>query len=161
MVPTVSGSGTLGVVVEALRELEVDVVLAAGTADLSALGALPANVTSVGYLPLSTFLPSCRLLIHHGGSGTTAAPLFYGVPQLVLPSFADGPLSAQRVVDRGVGLSTDPATLTPEEVRSLTQRLLEEPRFDQAAQEVRAEMASQPSPAAVMERVGDAMGGSS
>lgn len=159
VVPTLSGTGTLGVVVEALSELDVDVVLAAGTADLSALGRLPGNVMSVGYLPLSTFLPTCRLLIHHGGSGTTAAPLFYGVPQLVLPSFADNPLSAQRVVDRGVGLSADPATLVVDQVRSLTRRLLAEPQFSRAAQEVRAEMAGQPSPAAVMERVGDAIAG--
>ena len=86
-------------------------VLAAGSADLTGLGVLPDNVRSVGYLPLSAFLPSCALVIHHGGSGTTAAPLFYGEPQLVLPSFADNPLSAQRVVERGVGLSHDPTTI--------------------------------------------------
>ena len=76
------------------------------------LGALPGNVRSVGYLPLSVFLPTCALLVHHGGSGTTAAPLFYGVPQLVLPAFADNPMSAQRVADRGVGLAHDPDTIT-------------------------------------------------
>jgi UDP:flavonoid glycosyltransferase YjiC (YdhE family) len=73
---------------------------------------LPGNVRPAGYLPLSAFLPTTSLLVHHGGSGTTAAPLHYGVPQLVLPSFADNPLSAQRVVERGVGLSHEPATIT-------------------------------------------------
>jgi UDP:flavonoid glycosyltransferase YjiC (YdhE family) len=155
VVPMVSGSSILGVVLEALNDLEVDVVLAAGRADLSMLGPLPDNVNSVGYLPLSAFLASCRVLVHHGGSGTTAAPLFYGVPQLVLPSFADGPLSAQRVVDRGVGLSDDPTTVTSDRVRALVRRLIDEPQFSQAAQEVRTEMANQPSPAAIMARVAD------
>jgi UDP:flavonoid glycosyltransferase YjiC (YdhE family) len=158
VVPMLTGNSTLGVVVEALSELDVDVILAAGRTDVSDLGPLPGNVRSVGYLPLSTFVAGCRLLVHHGGSGTTAAPLFYGVPQLVLPSFADNPLSAQRVVDRGVGLSADPATIDADGVRSPTRRLLGEPQFSRAAQEVRAEMAAQPSPTAVLERVTAALG---
>ena len=153
VVPSVVGTSSLAVVLDGLAELDVDVVLAAGQADLSALGALPANVRSVGYLPLSIFLPVCSVLVHHGGSGTTAAPLFYGVPQLVLPSFADNPLSAQRVVDRGVGLSLDPKTAQQGEVRDLVRRLLEEPAFAEAAADVRAEMAAQPSPASIIERV--------
>ena len=153
VVPSVVGTSSLAVVLDGLAELDVDVVLAAGQADLSALGELPANVRSVGYLPLSIFLPVCSVLVHHGGSGTTAAPLFYGVPQLVLPSFADNPLSAQRVVDRGVGLSLDPKTARQGEVRDLVRRLLEEPAFAEAAADVRAEMAGQPSPASIIERV--------
>jgi UDP:flavonoid glycosyltransferase YjiC (YdhE family) len=78
--------------------------------------------------------------------------LHYGLPQLVLPSFADNPMSARRVVDRGVGLSLDPATLDPAAVRDAVQRLLTEPAFAAAAREVSAEMATRPSPTAVIER---------
>jgi UDP:flavonoid glycosyltransferase YjiC (YdhE family) len=85
--------------------------------------------------------------------------LFYGVPQLVLLLFADGPLSATRVVDRGVGPSADPATGDAESVRTLVRRLLDEPKFTSAAQEVRMEMAAaQPSPAAVLVRVAAELG---
>lgn len=153
VVPRNTGTTSLGVVIEALAALEVDVVLAAGSADLTDLGTLPANVRSVGYLPLSVFLPTCALLIHHGGSGTTAAPLFYGVPQLVLPAFADNPLSAQRVVDRGVGLAHDPATIDPLIIRQLVGRLLTEPSFIEAAGEVRAEIATQPTPSDIVARL--------
>jgi UDP:flavonoid glycosyltransferase YjiC (YdhE family) len=152
VVPLIAGTSSLSVVVEALGECDVEVILAAGRADLSGLGTLPENVRSVGYLALSAFLPHCSLLVHHGGSGTTAAPLFYGVPQLVLPSFADGPLSAQRVVDRGVGLSHDPGAIDVEAVRRLVDRLLTEPSFGLAAAEVCREIAGQPSPAEVMAR---------
>lgn len=152
VVPAMSGVSSLKIVVEALGGMDVDVVLAAGTADLTELGELPANVNSVGFLPLSAFLPTCAAIVHHGGSGTTAAPLFYGVPQLVLPSFADNPLSAQRVVDRGVGLSHDPATVDVATVRAMVRRLLTEDAFRAAAQDVRAEMATQPSPSEVLAR---------
>lgn len=153
VVPALSGTTNLTVVIEALGGMDVEVVLAAGTTDLSELGPLPANVRSVGFLALSAFLPTCSAIVHHGGSGTTAAPLFYGVPQLVLPAFADNPVSAQRVADRGVGLTQDPATAEVEPVRALVGRLLTEDGFRAAAAEVAAEMATQPSPSAVLERV--------
>ncbi len=152
VVPVMSGVSSLKVVLDALGGLDVEVVLAAGAADLSELGELPANVRSVGYLPLSVFLPSCAAIVHHGGSGTTATPLFYGVPQLVLPSFADNPMSAERVAKRGVGLSHDPATVDVPTVRELVRQLLDDASFRTAAAEVRAEMAEQPSPAEVLAR---------
>lgn len=70
-----TGISSLSAAICALGEMDVEVVLAAGKADLSALGTLPGNVRSVGFLPLSIFLPTCSLIVHHGGSGTTAAPL--------------------------------------------------------------------------------------
>jgi UDP:flavonoid glycosyltransferase YjiC (YdhE family) len=157
VVPAVSGVSSLAVVLSALGGMDVEVVLAAGTADLTELGTLPDNVRSVGYLPLSSFLPTCAAIVHHGGSGTTAAPLFYGVPQLVLPSFADNPLAADRVVRRGVGVSHDPKTVDAATLRASVGRLLTEEAFATAAGEVRAEMAAQPSPAAVVERVAAAL----
>jgi UDP:flavonoid glycosyltransferase YjiC (YdhE family) len=156
VVPIMSGVSNLSAVMSALAELDVEVVLAAGTADLTPLGALPGNVRPVGFLPLSTFLPTCSLIVHHGGSGTTAAPLHYGIPQLVMPSFADNHMAAQRVVERGVGLSLDHTTgkgTDTATVRASVERLLGEPAFAAAAREVSAEIATQPSPAAVIERL--------
>ena len=150
VVPVMTGVTNLRVVIEALGGMDVDVVLAAGKTDLTDLGELPANVRSAGFLPLSAFLPTCAAIVHHGGSGTTAAPLFYGVPQLVLPAFADNPMSAQRVADRGVGLQHDPKTVDVDTVRAMVERLLTEDSFRTAAAEVRAEMATQPSPSTVL-----------
>jgi UDP:flavonoid glycosyltransferase YjiC (YdhE family) len=157
VVPVINGTSSLSVVIEALSGIDVEVILAGGNADLSDLGELPDNVRSVGFLPLSVFLPTCSLIVHHGGSGTTATPLYYGVPQLVLPGFADNPMCARRVVDRAVGLSHDPATVDVPTVRALVDRLLTEPEFAAAAREVSAEMATQPSPAAIIERVTTAL----
>lgn len=157
VVPAMSGVSILAAVLDALSRLDVEVVLAAGEADLSSLGELPSNVNSVGFVPLSAFLTTCSLIVHHGGSGTTAAPLHYGVPQLVLPSFADNPVSAERVVQRGVGLSCDPATADSQTIESAVRRLLDESSFHTAAAEVRAEMAAQPSPSVIIDRVSAAL----
>ncbi len=153
VVPTVGGTDVVSVLLAALADLDVEVVLALGDADVSGFGELPANTRTVGFLPLSAVLPTTRLIIHHGGSGTTAAPLHYGVPQLVLPSFADNPMSAERVVARGVGLSHDPATLDAPTARQLVEQLLNDPTYASAAAEVSREMAQQPSPARIIARV--------
>ncbi|HEY1968522.1 MAG TPA: nucleotide disphospho-sugar-binding domain-containing protein [Pseudonocardia sp.] len=153
VVPAMSGITPLVEVLAALGEFDVEVVLATGRADLTDLGTLPANVRPVGFLPLSAVLPSCALMVHHGGSGTTASALHYAVPQLVLPSFADNPMSAQRVSDRGVGLSLDPVEADRATVGALVTRLLTEPEFGTAARAVSAEMAGQPSPSAVLQRL--------
>lgn len=160
VVPTVAGTDVVSVLLAALADLPVEVVLALGDATPAPGTELPPNVRAVGYLPLAAVLPTCRLIIHHGGSGTTAAPLHFGVPQLVLPAFADNPLAAKRVSDRGVGLEHDPKTLDVQTARSLVVRLLEEPAFAAAAAEVATEMASQPSPAAIVTRVEDVLAAS-
>ncbi|MEV4644015.1 glycosyltransferase [Saccharopolyspora sp. NPDC049357] len=148
VVPLISGTSSAEVVLDALGGMDVEVVLAGEIK----VESLPGNVRTSRYLPLSAFLPTTSLLVHHGGSGTTAAPLHYGVPQLVLPSFADNPLSAQRVVERGVGLSQDPATITVDGVRDVVRRLLGEPEFAVNARAVADEMAGQASPSDVLQR---------
>jgi UDP:flavonoid glycosyltransferase YjiC (YdhE family) len=56
-----------------------------------------------------------------------------GVPTLVVPQGADQPLVAQRVVDLGAGLALRTRDATTQTVRNLAKRLLDEPRFRQAA----------------------------
>lgn len=150
VVPALHGVSQLAVVLEALSAMDVEVVLATGNADLAELGELPANVRLAGYLPLSAVLPSCVVMVHHGGSGTTAAPLAYGIPQLVLPAFADNFMAADRVADRGVGLRRDAGTLTVDQVRTDLQTLLDEPSYTETARAVAAEIAGMPSPAEVI-----------
>ena len=128
VVPTMAGTDVVSVLLEALADLPVEVVLALGDATPPAGRRCPR--TSAPRLPAplggAADLPADRPPRRFG---TTAAPLHFGVPQLVLPSFADNPLSAQRVGDRGVGLSHDPTTLAVATARTLVGRLLEEPAF--------------------------------
>ena len=48
-------------------------------------------------------MPKTRLLVHHGGIGTTAQALRAGIPQLVLPGRFDQPDNAVRVASMGLG----------------------------------------------------------
>ena len=66
---------------------------------------MPSNVRAVGYMPHAQLLPRVRLLVGHGGHGTTMAALAHGVPVLILAmsSHADQPLVGQAVAAAGVG----------------------------------------------------------
>lgn len=53
--------------------------------------------------PHEWLLPRCRLLIHHGGAGTTAAGLRAGIPAIVIPFLGDQPFWGRRVHAIGAG----------------------------------------------------------
>jgi rhamnosyltransferase subunit B len=54
------------------------------------------------YAPYSALFPCARLIVHHGGIGTTAQALRAGRPQLIVPIFADQPDNAARTARLGV-----------------------------------------------------------
>ena len=54
------------------------------------------------YVPLEKILAHCRLLIHHGGSGTSITATWSGTPQAILPSFYDQTWWGERLSDLGV-----------------------------------------------------------
>jgi sterol 3beta-glucosyltransferase len=62
--------------------------------------------------PHAWLLPRCKLAIHHGGAGTTAAALRAGVPQWIIPFTADQPFWARRIHQIGAG----PSPIKPEEI---------------------------------------------
>ena len=53
--------------------------------------------------PHDWLLPKCKMIIHHGGAGTTSAGLRAGIPQVVVPFTADQPFWGNRVHATGVG----------------------------------------------------------
>jgi hypothetical protein len=56
------------------------------------------------HIPLSSVLPYTKLLIHHGGIGSTYAALHFGVPALVRPYAFDQSYNCNLVTRLGTGL---------------------------------------------------------
>jgi len=83
----------------------VDVMVGSCAASAAAIEAL--GMPRVRALPGDVDLPleaaRSAFAIHHGGSGTVAACLLAGTPQLVCPVMFDQPFWARRVVSLGVG----------------------------------------------------------
>lgn len=74
--------------------------------------ALPKGTRLVNFVPFDAVLPRAKLMIHHGGMGTTHAAAVWGVPQIIVPHAADQRGQAQRAAQAKVGLN-----LTAHDVR--------------------------------------------
>jgi hypothetical protein len=67
------------------------------------------GITRFKYLPLKQLMPHVRAIIHHGGIGTLSEAVNAGIPQLILPYFADRPDNAFRLFELGVAEFFPPA----------------------------------------------------
>ncbi|GHF27958.1 nucleotide disphospho-sugar-binding domain-containing protein [Streptomyces morookaense] len=75
----------LGGALDALADLDVEVVATVPKGGRKELGSVPANTRVVEDLPLHLFMASCDLVISQGGGGVTATAVEAGVPQLTVP----------------------------------------------------------------------------
>ena len=70
----------------------------------------------IGGCPHTWLLPKCCAVIHHGGAGTTAAGLRYGLPTFVCPFFADQFMWASMVFRAKVGPAPCPVNQLTAEI---------------------------------------------
>ena len=115
---SMSGKGTdriERILVEALAASGRRCLLDAGWAGLGA-GALPAGWRSVRGAPHAALFARVAVVVHHGGSGTTAQALRAGVPQVLLPLILDQFHHAHRLHLAGIA----PAALPMEKVSAAT-----------------------------------------
>lgn len=138
------------IVLEALRGLGLDVVVAVTGADSERLAASDDSVRVVRDLPLHLLLSHCAAMIHQGGNGTLLTGASYGVPQLVLPQLPDQIFHTERYVTTGAGLCLKSSEANPDTIRAAVTALLTQPRFALAARQLRDEMRATPTPAAVV-----------
>lgn len=80
----------------------------------------------IGRIPMAQVLPSCDLLVSHGGQGSVLAALAAGCPQLLLPQFDDQFDNADMVERAGAGLCVTPDLITPDLVAGHVEALVED-----------------------------------
>jgi UDP:flavonoid glycosyltransferase YjiC (YdhE family) len=72
----------------ACAQLGERALVCAGSTDFSQVPHFD-HVKVVGTMNYAAAFPACRAIVHHGGSGTTAAGLRAGVPTLILSTWGD------------------------------------------------------------------------
>ncbi len=82
------------------------------------------HVKVVGVVNYAAVFPACRAVVHHGGSGTTAASLRAGVPTLILWSSADQPYWGNQVKRLNVGTARRFSATTPDSLVADLRRTL-------------------------------------
>ncbi|HEU5471629.1 MAG TPA: activator-dependent family glycosyltransferase [Actinophytocola sp.] len=131
-------------------DLEIEVIATLLPAPGESPADAPANATVLDFVPMQGLLPTCSAVMHIGGAGVQSTALHYGVPQLILPGLWDTELRAAQVVESGAGLAIPPHEASPERIRGDLVRLLNEPGFAEAAERLRLDAQSAPSPAAIV-----------
>jgi sterol 3beta-glucosyltransferase len=74
-------------------------------------------------VPHQWLLPLCRMIVHHGGAGTTSAGLRAGIPNIVIPHTADQPFWGSRV--HAIGAGPKPIPINELSVAKLTRAMNE------------------------------------
>ena len=66
---------------------------------------LPSGTRLLNFAPFDHVLSRCKLMIHHGGMGTTHYAIVHGLRQIIVPHAADQRIQAQRVAQAKLGLN--------------------------------------------------------
>lgn len=131
-----------------LRGLSVNLVVTVGhDIDPAEFGPQPDHVLIERYIPQSSVLPHCDLVVSHAGSGSVIGALAHGLPSVLIPLGADQPLNANRCVELGVAKLLDAVELTPQDVRDSVSEVLDDHGYRRNAERVRDEIAALPEPA--------------
>ena len=121
------------IIAEAVESAGVRAVVATGWGGLE-LDRSSTAVHVVDDVPHDWLFPQTAAVVHHGGSGTTAAGLRAGRPTLICPVLGDQGFWAERVRDLGVGPSPLPAPrLNREELTSRLLKLVQEESYQEEA----------------------------
>jgi UDP:flavonoid glycosyltransferase YjiC (YdhE family) len=138
-------------VVRAVAELDGEVVVAVERAQQAGLGGLPGNVRLIREsLALRLVLPTCAVLVHQGGAGTTMTALTYGVPQLIVPQVSDQHFNAERLAATGAGTWLAPGQTGLDQVRDQVADLVSGGKWRERAALMRERMRQSPTPAEVV-----------
>jgi UDP:flavonoid glycosyltransferase YjiC (YdhE family) len=140
------------VAMEAVADLPARALLTTGAmADDLGLEAPGAHVHVARWVPQADVLAHARVVVCHGGSGTTLGALAAGVPLVVTPLFADQPQNGRRVAAVGAGLVVEPhdegairGAVNPAALHDAIAIVLADETFQHAASRIAAEIRELP-----------------
>lgn len=101
-IPLESPTATVEMIGAACARLGERALICSGGTDVRGVPRFD-HVKVVGPVNYASVFPACRAVVHHGGSGTTAASLRAGIPTLALWSSADQPYWAAQIKRLKVG----------------------------------------------------------
>ncbi|BBY45807.1 glycosyltransferase [Mycolicibacterium celeriflavum] len=139
-VPVESAADTLAMITAACAKLGERALICAAGVDASQV-AHPDDVKVVSATNFAAAFPACRAVVHHGGSGTTAAALRAGIPQLILSTDLDQTLWGSRVKRLKVGSKRRFSTTTSDSLLADLRTILT-PQYDSRAREIATRMTS-------------------
>ena len=136
--PVESPADTVEMISAACAELGERALVCAGSSDFSDVPHFD-HVKVVGAVNYAAVFPACRAVVHHGGSGTTAASLRAGVPTLILSMDVNQTLWGGQVKRLKVGTGRRFSATTRESLVADLRRILA-PQYATRSRELAARM---------------------
>jgi calicheamicin 3'-O-methyl-rhamnosyltransferase len=134
--------------------LDVEAVATIGSyIDPSDVGPVPSNVRIERFVPQADVLRRSAVAISHGGAGSVLGAASHGLPQFVVPLFADQWQNAVAVADAGCGVFAGPDDRTVDDIDAALRTLLNGTAHQDAAKLVAAEIASMPVAADLIDEI--------
>jgi MGT family glycosyltransferase len=139
------------VALDAVADLDARVLLTTGDGLDGQLEPPGPHVRVARWVPQEDVLAHARVVVSHGGSGTTLGALSAGVPLVITPLFADQPQNGERVAAVGAGVVVRPrdpsapsSAIDPADLREAIATVLGGDGYARAAQRIAAEISALP-----------------
>ena len=89
---------------KAFKDIDMSIIMSIGkTVNIKDLGTIPKNFLVYQIVPQLEVLKRSDLFITHGGMNSVNEAIYYGVPLVTVPQFADQPTVAMRLEELGLG----------------------------------------------------------
>lgn len=127
------------IVLQALEQAGQRAILLSGWANLGAASSSSwaDQVFCIDAVPHDWLFPQVAAVVHHGGSGTTAAVCRAGIPSIAVPFFADQPAWAQKLANLGVSPAPIPRKeLSVERLAAAMQQVVSDAEMRRRAAEL-------------------------
>lgn len=127
-----------GKCIDALKDLQVDVVISCGNAiDRDALGVLPEQIQVYPYVDQLAVLAKADVFITHCGMNSVSESLYMAAPMVLYPQTNEQCAVARRVTEIGAGMLLKDESV--EAIRAAVQEILNEKTYTKAAVECSAD----------------------
>src|SRR5262249_24520679 len=127
---------------DAMRQRpDLQAVIAIGSYFASEEFDRPENTILVDEAPQVALLRRAKVMVRHAGSGCIRESIFFGVPMLLLPITFDAPGNTARAVYHGLALKADFRTVTAQDFKASLEKLLDVPKYSEAAKRMSREFA--------------------
>lgn len=131
-------AGTFRMIAKACDGLDVQLVISTGHGVApDTLGELPGHPVVVSYAPQLELLQRSAVAVTHAGLNTVLEALGTGLPMVAIPITNEQPGVAARVVWVGAGEALAHRHLTPQALRAAVVRVLSNPSYRAAAEQIR------------------------
>jgi MGT family glycosyltransferase len=103
---------------------------------------LPPGTRLLNWVDYAHVFPRLKVIIHHGGMGTTHAAIVHGVPQVIVPHAADQRGQARRARQAKIGLELSAEDIRKGQLRPAVQAVTTTPLVLEAVQNLKLNFAA-------------------